>query len=833
MLGSLLLSERKCVRRLLFFTSIPVLLFSTIGDLSPRTAKQTTVHRVMITLPTPKNNMQHNHWNKILDKKLPTIISDFITQNKLSRDYHLSTGPQTRKERQNSFAIRHHENLGYAVVDLPKGSSKATVNNFIRFAQKKLKAIPKVIIKPDAKLKVSNMPHLEGMSLSLNGLERLKSGELIPSLQKDLKNLQSIKEPAEADKKKITDLRHRIGGLQQAKQVLFWYQKIPTTGLRNRWKSGKPPYPFIPHHFTLWQLAPSKGKGIKVAVLDTGVAAFTIASQKQFKKNIDLKMIADFGHDTFNMVGKEDIDPLEQLVYQIKKVINPKQFDFDHLMHVAPVWIKTYLISKKDTELKNYLIKFGLKKLVAKGTLSAAGQKMYTKLLKIIDEDFHLVELEAPIKEQVIKELLPLAPIGDTDATYTSGHGSHTFGLVGGLLQGSQGAITPDHDKGICGLAPDADVLMFKVFDENGESANSVLTEAAKRAIAYDVDILNMSLKVTDKFTKSDEALVSLNRMLDLIPYVVSASGNDGDPKSKEYAGRPALAYPAKFDSVEFDVGAFGMSGDGGPYDVSFFSQFEPNVGPKFVAPGYNILSSGLIPDQKDDSVFLFINGTSMAAPIVTGFVALVLGEFKDEFTRDQLLHVCYSSVVRLYDTHNWNSKALLGVIDMRLALFTLHVLKQCKKTLAGSKTYDFETHFGNILEAIRYVLYADPNEYANKHLDKVSMQNDFMRFVHQSEKRADAFRANEYYVPSGWNPLSNAIKHVADSITNSIALSGAKKTKLQEAVQAILFKKDVNMYAHLHKRVQKRIGKAFQEPTFWHSKVDTIRKSVRSKAGK
>jgi len=71
-------------------------------------------------------------------------------------------------------------------------------------------------------------------------------------------------------------------------------------------------------------------------------------------------------------------------------------------------------------------------------------------------------------------------------------------------------------------------------------------------------------------------------------------------------------AYPARFDTVAFDVGAFKY--DDGNYSMCPFTQNEPDIGPKFIAPGF---SCGITPDQVSDSMYVFMSGTLIAVPVV------------------------------------------------------------------------------------------------------------------------------------------------------------------------------------------------------------------------
>jgi subtilisin family serine protease len=782
-------------------------------------------HRVIISLPGVNlSKRQQVLWRQQIEKSLNQLTKTLKLKYKITTE---QSSTALTKEGRNIQRRNEHRIIGSSLNDFKAYKAESVFPSLViqvpervpleeyiiklknEFAKnKELNSFGNWHVSKDHAVTISHSFSGLGMfAIRLDDLEKLRAGTLIPGLEKKLAQLQKVENPTDDQKSKQEYLKKRLESLKKAEQILFWYQSIPTIGLRD---IEDPSYPFIPHYFSLWELAPNKGKGIKVALVDTGVAAFQVASEKQYRKNIDLKMVANFTQDTFNVVGNDNIDPLEQLVYKFEEYIDPKKFNFEQLMQNFPVWIKVYLTKKDDHYFKDYLIKNGRPIYREKDGLSDKGEALLKKILIRIADDFSLIWLEEPVREQVVKELIPLAEISDKESTFISGHGSHTFGLVGGLLQGNQFAMTPKHDEGICGLAPSADLLMIKAFDQEGNSARSTLAEAVKRAKAYNVDILNLSLKVSDRLDTADEDIGLLDRLLGLIPYVVSASGNDGNPKGKNYPG-PVESYPAKLSSVEFDVGSFGIAGQD-PYNISDFSQYETLVGPKIVAPGYNILSSGLVPGQMNNSVYVFMDGTSMATPIVSGFVALMLGEFKEDFTRRQLLDTCYTSVVRLYDNAIWRNKTLLGTIDMRAALFTLHVLKYCKEQLAKNKIdYDFNTHFENLLAATNYILYYDVERYSEKYLKKISIKNNFMHFINQSNERKNSYNKNEYFVPSGWSKLSNSIEYVAYGILHAIdsTWTSSLPEGIHLEIDKILKQNNFNIFNHLPKRVQDRLRQA------------------------
>src|SRR5579872_5308475 len=100
--------------------------------------------------------------------------------------------------------------------------------------------------------------NFDGVAISLSTLEKLKKGEQV-----------QFSHPVDA---------------KQLKQALFWYQELPIIGLRPQQTNTR----YLPHQFTLWELAPNRGKGVRIAVIDSGVASFEIEGDPSYRKNVDL-----------------------------------------------------------------------------------------------------------------------------------------------------------------------------------------------------------------------------------------------------------------------------------------------------------------------------------------------------------------------------------------------------------------------------------------------------------------------------------------------------------------------------------------------------------------
>lgn len=230
-------------------------------------------------------------------------------------------------------------------------------------------------------------------------------------------------------------------------------------------------------------------------------------------------------------------------------------------------------------------------------------------------------------------------------------------------------------------LAPRAHIDLYEMFDEQGYGSSTDLCRLlCKISNDTTVYIVHLGCKLVDKrLSMHDEKL--LQQALKKIKYSVAASGNDVVDQQ--------VAYPARCQDVSFDVGAFYHD------RICSFSQFEYNVGPKIVAPGQHIF----FPISYKNRIFGYgaQSGTSVAAAIVTGFLALVLSEFRSDFSYKEIVTTIYASAQKL-NAHDsdWDQKVLLGAIDMRTALFCLHILKEIKKRVSKKR---FNSCFHRFLE--------------------------------------------------------------------------------------------------------------------------------------
>jgi len=182
----------------------------------------------------------------------------------------------------------------------------------------------------------------------------------------------------------------------------------------------------------------------------------------------------------------------------------------------------------------------------------------------------------------------------DEDPMDDHGHGTHVAGIVA--------AEDNEIDTSVVGVAPEADLYALKVLDETGGGYWSDLIAAIQWSVDNEMQVINMSLGGPGQSVALEETCDAAD-MAGII--LVAAAGNGG------------RIIPAAFDSVI--AVAASDSDDKIPGWSSKGSYIE------LTAPGVDVYSTWLGNTYKEGS------GTSMAAPHVTGTVALMItGEVSD-----------------------------------------------------------------------------------------------------------------------------------------------------------------------------------------------------------
>lgn len=190
-----------------------------------------------------------------------------------------------------------------------------------------------------------------------------------------------------------------------------------------------------------------------------------------------------------------------------------------------------------------------------------------------------------------------------------NGHGSHVTGTI---------AQSTNNNFGVAGIAPDITILPVKVLAADGYGDNSQVAQGILFAVNNGADIINMSLGGEEA---SDLIADACQYASDHGVLVIAATGNEG---------ASSICYPAALDTV-MAVGAVNEVAERTDYS-------NYGVGMEIMAPGGDnsrtilvngyenpagILQETYMPEYGGE-VFLFFDGTSMAAPHVAGLAALI-----------------------------------------------------------------------------------------------------------------------------------------------------------------------------------------------------------------
>lgn len=190
-------------------------------------------------------------------------------------------------------------------------------------------------------------------------------------------------------------------------------------------------------------------------------------------------------------------------------------------------------------------------------------------------------------------KIVPGYDFVNADSTPQDGnsHGTHVSGII---------AAETNNGSGMAGVAPNAQIMPIKSFDDAGNGNAFDIAAGIVFAVDNGADVVNMSFtSPAASRTTYDAIQYGLSRNV----IMVAASGNTGSP---------LVLYPAAFPEV-LSIGATTPTGT-----LAGFS--NPVTTVDFVAPGDDIIST--VPGG-----YGVKDGTSMASPHVAGVVALILSD--------------------------------------------------------------------------------------------------------------------------------------------------------------------------------------------------------------
>ncbi|MFK8022567.1 MAG: S8 family serine peptidase [Ilumatobacter sp.] len=206
---------------------------------------------------------------------------------------------------------------------------------------------------------------------------------------------------------------------------------------------------------------------------------------------------------------------------------------------------------------------------------------------------------------------------GDDQPDDPNGHGTHVAGI----------AAASSNDIGIAGAAPLASIMPIRVLDADGAGSDETIAESIRWAADSGADVINLSLGESgfiSRFTRGSALNAAIREVSAQGVVVVAAAGNEGSAGQQYRIGVDVLVVNA----TDRDNTLTAFSNVGDTRAIS--------------APGAVILSTAptepttIWPEGSDG--YEPLDGTSMAAPLVSGVAALAIAAGVDHATVAELL---------------------------------------------------------------------------------------------------------------------------------------------------------------------------------------------------
>ncbi|WP_429143828.1 S8 family peptidase [Anaerotaenia torta] len=256
-----------------------------------------------------------------------------------------------------------------------------------------------------------------------------------------------------------------------------------------------------------------------------------------------------------------------------------------------------------------------------------------------------------------------------------NGHGTHVAGIVGGNGFSSQGRYQ--------GLAPECNLIGVKVLDKRGDGNISDVLAGLQWIIdnkkRYNIRVVNISVGTSAKESLDENSLLvqGVNAVWDSGIVVVVAAGNNGPgPMSISTPGisRKVITVGSSDDNVAVEVFGSGRTKDYSGRGPTPFCIKKPDI----VAPGSNIISCNICryPSRAKSSelrhsavdspmIYTIKSGTSMATPVVTGAIALLLSAHPQLSNREVKLRLrsCAINLGQHWEKQGW------GLLNVRRLL--------------------------------------------------------------------------------------------------------------------------------------------------------------------
>lgn len=235
----------------------------------------------------------------------------------------------------------------------------------------------------------------------------------------------------------------------------------------------------------------------------------------------------------------------------------------------------------------------------------------------------------------------------DADPRPDFGGDFKALGANHGTVGAGVAAARGDNGKGITGVTWQSTIMSLRVLESDGTGDPSRVTRAVEYAVANGAKVINLSFAGT---ANSEQLRSALRRAYDAGVFIVAAAGNAPEGGQAVDLDQKPL-YPICLDLGASENFIYGVAATDEKDRKAEFS----NYGAGCVdgsAPGVRVLSTQLYRPGNtffDSPYGGFYNGTSVAAPIMSGVVALIRALDRN-LTPKQITNILTDSSFRIDD---------------------------------------------------------------------------------------------------------------------------------------------------------------------------------------
>ncbi|WJG07935.1 S8 family peptidase [Aliiglaciecola sp. LCG003] len=297
-------------------------------------------------------------------------------------------------------------------------------------------------------------------------------------------------------------------------------------------------------------------------------------------------------------------------------------------------------------------------------------------------ESFKSIREDTMGSSRFIREFNVLDSDNVDSANDENGHGTHVASIIANnsATFNARGEMTGSYN----GIAPDANLVIVKAFDEQGRASYASILAAVEYVIdhkdALNIKVLNLSFSaIPSSYYWDDPINQAVMRAWEAGITVLAAAGNQG-PEAM------TIGVPGNTPYI-ITVGAtsdnYTVDNLGDDFVTSFSSAgptFEGFVKPEIVAPGGHI--QGLLDEETfistnytiydDNGQYFLLSGSSQSTAIMSGVVALMLQKDPSLSPDDIKCRLMYTAKVAVKEDGNLAYSVFqqgAGLVDAMSAL--------------------------------------------------------------------------------------------------------------------------------------------------------------------